>query len=434
VLLVAHHGLLLVIDHGHNIFLQPQSPSRYTLSPIQPAQGHCTSCRTRQAAQSDTYVSLEDVIAGKHLPPLGLPEFESYLMHVERSHENLYFMLWFKTYEKQYQSWSRSPMYPQESPALSESYSRAKQIFLVPSAPLELNLPSATRKVFLAANRSAHPPPSALAEIRNQVDGMLRESLKTFVRSCSGNAGIKRGFFTICVGMFMMCLGLAPILLSALDKRSRWLRFSAFPCFWLGATAVICGLHGVCMIIFLFGDARQLTAYELAFPNPSPYARSYQKLVHPSSNEAPPVQHIEITLPKPTQASDYSQYNPSSHDSRMKPLPKIYVSPSHAADEKYLPSAWQNASRSSSPSSTLMAGPPDHLTLGGSTEGSMFDFDKLIPPSRKESSPGSTPVWAPLTKVLDSTCIRMQWETVMRSAAVGWLFAILLVGISVAFE
>lgn len=41
-------------------------------------------------------VRLEDVLSGKHLPPLTLYEFESYLVHIERSPENLcVYSTWF---------------------------------------------------------------------------------------------------------------------------------------------------------------------------------------------------------------------------------------------------------------------------------------------------------------------------------------------------
>jgi len=384
--------------------------------------------RVRRLSLTPIYeVQLEDVLAGKHLPPLGLPEFESYLMHVERSHENLYFMLWFRAYEKQYQFWSHSPTYPQQSPTLAHFYSRAKQTFLVPSAPLELNISSSTRKVFLTANHSPHPPPSALAEIKTQVESMLKESLKTFIRSNGGNAGRKRGLFAICVGLTVMCVGLAPILLSALDGRSRWLRFAALPCFWFGATTLIGGLHGICIVIFLFGDARQLTEYELAFPKMSPYTSSCKKIPHISSNRIPPAEHIEIS-PKPTKASDPSQHPYPSETSHAKSLPKMQVSPAHAASEKYLPRSWQDTSRPPSPSSPVT---PYHLT----PPSSMFDFNHLpFTPSPEKKFSGSTPTWAPLTKVIDAISIRTQWETMMRSAALAFLVALVLVGISIAAE
>lgn len=47
--------------------------------------------RVRRFTLTPVYeVRLEDVLAGKHLPPLALPEFESYLVYTERSPENLY--------------------------------------------------------------------------------------------------------------------------------------------------------------------------------------------------------------------------------------------------------------------------------------------------------------------------------------------------------
>ena len=46
--------------------------------------------RVRRLTLTPVYeVRLEDVLHGKHLPPLGLPEFELYLAYTERSAENL---------------------------------------------------------------------------------------------------------------------------------------------------------------------------------------------------------------------------------------------------------------------------------------------------------------------------------------------------------
>lgn len=44
-------------------------------------------------------IKLEDVLQAKHLPPLGLKEFEEYLLYVEHSAENLYFWMWLSKYE-----------------------------------------------------------------------------------------------------------------------------------------------------------------------------------------------------------------------------------------------------------------------------------------------------------------------------------------------
>jgi hypothetical protein len=45
------------------------------------------------------------------------------------------------------------------------------------------------------------------------------------------------------------------------------MRFASLPLIWLGSTFVMASLHGVCFVIYLFGDARQLYPYELARPS-----------------------------------------------------------------------------------------------------------------------------------------------------------------------
>ena len=44
-------------------------------------------------------LKLEDMLNAKYLPPLGLKEFEEYLLFVEHSAENLYFFMWLRKYE-----------------------------------------------------------------------------------------------------------------------------------------------------------------------------------------------------------------------------------------------------------------------------------------------------------------------------------------------
>jgi len=50
-------------------------------------------------------INLEDVLAGQHLSPFTLGEFEEHLVHVQRSAENLYFYFWLADYTKQYREW-----------------------------------------------------------------------------------------------------------------------------------------------------------------------------------------------------------------------------------------------------------------------------------------------------------------------------------------
>ncbi|PLW25323.1 hypothetical protein PCANC_17165 [Puccinia coronata f. sp. avenae] len=53
-------------------------------------------------------IYLEDVLAGQHLSPFTLGEFEEHLVHVQRSAENLYFYVWLADYTKQYREWEAS--------------------------------------------------------------------------------------------------------------------------------------------------------------------------------------------------------------------------------------------------------------------------------------------------------------------------------------
>ena len=66
----------------------------------------------------------------------------------------------------------------------------------------------------------------------------------TFVGNSCGNSGRNRGIFGIFVGLSAMAVGLAPILLSVLEGKSRWMRLGALLPFWFGAMVVIASLHG----------------------------------------------------------------------------------------------------------------------------------------------------------------------------------------------
>ena len=52
-------------------------------------------------------VSLEDVLARRHLPPLGLKDFEEWLLFVEQCPEHLYFVLWLREYTQKYDAWAK---------------------------------------------------------------------------------------------------------------------------------------------------------------------------------------------------------------------------------------------------------------------------------------------------------------------------------------
>ncbi|KAG8757852.1 hypothetical protein FRC14_001321 [Serendipita sp. 396] len=300
-------------------------------------------------------VSLQDVVAGRHLPPLGRKEFEDFLYFKEYSVENLYFYIWFNQYQAEWTQWAKSVQKEgrsidsngtllahtntntsedqthedeqdekkkkksgsnenstrngrvsssslddaQPDRHLAMSYLRAKQTFFTPGSRWELNLPQKTLQLLLHPPEGqrhpgprSHPHPSAFASVRFDVENYLNASLSRFIVQNGGNAGRQRGAFAVIVGLLAIGLGLLPIILTSLPYTpsgpnnpinnnhpnatmspphrpwsTRLERLSSIPPLWLGFATLIAGLHGVCVVIFLFGDARQLYPYELKRPS-----------------------------------------------------------------------------------------------------------------------------------------------------------------------
>ncbi|CAE6415018.1 unnamed protein product [Rhizoctonia solani] len=266
-------------------------------------------------------VKLADVLDGQHLPPLSRKDFEEYLLFVEHSPENLYFIQWYRDYVKAYNAWIQTQT-PHSAP-LAISWSRAKQTFFADDAHFKLNLsresleglPNSTEptqqpppisSVSMSQEPSqgrpagqSYPNPIALAKVKSEVEDMLRESLNRFVCGSCGNSGRARGLFGIALGVITLAIGLAPVLVSVLQGRGgRALRVAAIPVFWLGAWITIMSLHGVCILIFLFGDARQLYPYELARPKiTSPIAKPQRATVSSSEGKSrnDPEKHGDVT-------------------------------------------------------------------------------------------------------------------------------------------
>jgi len=151
-------------------------------------------------------VTLQDVLKGRHLPPLGRKEFENFLYFKEYSVENLYFCTWLEQYQAQWNHWLTKrqsnasdddddgvakPVHipnTKPSPQLAMSYARAKETFFTHASPWELNLPQKTIQQLLHPQQphpgpKAHPHPCAFAEVRFEVENYLADSL-TRLRSC----------------------------------------------------------------------------------------------------------------------------------------------------------------------------------------------------------------------------------------------------------
>ncbi|KAI0372147.1 hypothetical protein BV20DRAFT_1050918 [Pilatotrama ljubarskyi] len=283
-------------------------------------------------------IPLDEILDRKHLPPLGLKDFEEWLLFIDRAPENLYFILWLRDYTARYSAWARqsrahplsrsssppqarayrtlSTPHPPPNPALALFYLRAKETFLTPNGPYALRLPQDVLAPFQSSSLGAgvggpaggswphafsssshhsdsllgsathHPPPppdpAVFAEVADRVRAILSESLDRFVVATFHNVGMPRAYCGCAGGTVIGLTGSAPILLANfLTGGSRWWRFTAMPGMWLGLTIVISAMYGVCMMIYVFGDLRQLRSFELArFPESEPQKNKQEGVKH----------------------------------------------------------------------------------------------------------------------------------------------------------
>lgn len=223
-------------------------------------------------------VQLDDVLDRKHLPPLSLKDFEEWLLYVEQCPENLYFVLWLREYTAKYDRWiaklrareakARRTHTQQStyrvawsattptSPALELFFSRARETFLVPGAPFELALPPALLDALAV---SGHPDPAVLAPARAHIEAALRLSLSRCVRAAYSNVGAYRAACGITGGVFFSLVStVPPLAVNFVRAHGRWERLAIAPGLWLGLTILIASLRGICMMIYVFGDFRQL--------------------------------------------------------------------------------------------------------------------------------------------------------------------------------
>lgn len=241
-------------------------------------------------------VRLEDVLERKHLPPLGLKDFEEYLLYVEQAPENLYFILWLNEYTARYHAWAqrakaallanntlkvgnvpgsprrllRTP--PAPDPGLAMFYLRAKQTFFTPYADYELDIPSDILGPFhcpphgpafhartgsspaqppaLWHSQSAHPDPAVFTEVVLEARAMLNASLRRFARAAYTNVGSGRASCGIAGGcFFILVTGVLPLTMTAgrwnKGPHGRFVPLVAFPGLWLGLTILIASFQGV---------------------------------------------------------------------------------------------------------------------------------------------------------------------------------------------
>ncbi|KAF4577152.1 hypothetical protein EYR36_005139 [Pleurotus pulmonarius] len=314
--------------------------------------------KVRSCGMTPIYkVRLEDVLNRKHLPPLGLKDFEEWLLYVELCPENLYFVLWLREYTIRYEHWVRTckthressdyrVSWPLESSSqLAMFYARAKQTFFTANSDYELNVPSDILTPFHLQNGSLHPDPAVFGEVSAEVHKMLQESLDRFVLAAYNNVGNNRVLCGMIAGViFTLIGGLPPLAANFALGASRWLRLIAIPGIWLGLTVFLAAFYGVCLGIYIFGDFRQLRKFELARP---PISRP-QTLTHnlrtrpiissplvapvvprqppstpPSLPTPPPPQPARLIIPSPPVAHVHDS-NPILSRSPRTRTPSIY--------------------------------------------------------------------------------------------------------------
>ncbi|KAK0713296.1 hypothetical protein B0T26DRAFT_717021 [Lasiosphaeria miniovina] len=136
------------------------------------------------------------------------------------------------------------------------------ELFLLPGAEKELNIPPAMRQQAIAdLATSSHP--AALKPVADHVYGLLRNcSHRNFVRLGVGNGT----FETICVatvlGVCNMVGGFLVVLSRAFvpfrGAHTRWEAFAAWPLWWLGLSLILSGLRGSCFFLLLFSRRQRL--------------------------------------------------------------------------------------------------------------------------------------------------------------------------------
>ncbi|KAH7341582.1 hypothetical protein B0J17DRAFT_714745 [Rhizoctonia solani] len=426
-------------------------------------------------------VKLADVLDGQHLPPLSRKDFEEYLLFVEHSPENLYFIQWLRGYTQAYNAWAQTGT--AYSAPLALSWSRAKQTFLANDAHYKLNLSNTALEGLPSSpdpaqqpqpvtsvepsgssqGRSAgpsYPNPIALAKISSEVEDMLRESLNRFVTGSCGNSGRARGLFGISLGVITLAVGLAPVLVSILQGRGgRGLRVAAIPIFWLGAWVTIMSLHGVCILIFLFGDARQLYPYELARPKITPPIGKPQPAIilspdaktrNNSEKSGNPADQLHVDLEQGHMGS-CSSASTIAKQSRYYSASSVGHGGHHTRGqscELTVMASPQTVALSPTSAHNLIQQPSTGMGTAMSPQRWSFDFDALPAsepnptanpdqwgsklPARLDERFGPTPTFGPLTKVLSPVVTRAQWEIVVRSAIMAVFVAAILGAICLA--
>ena len=262
-------------------------------------------------------LSLEAILAGKTCPPLHLRDFAGYMTHVAHNVENLQFWMFYHTYVKSFEelpdnlkpapyipkdepfsmaefeknirrgyswemeivdvyepltreltNWSAKtlipplPPLPPKSPRrkpLRDELNAAVQLYLLPSSPLELNVPQKMlHKACQAIQKSTHP--SGLEEIAKHVYELLGCAHVNFIRYSMCNANKPRSIFALVVGIVSMILAIVFTVLAFFVHGNILILTATFMV--LGVATLIANRNGSCIILQLTRRA-QLRPWEV---------------------------------------------------------------------------------------------------------------------------------------------------------------------------
>ncbi|KAF8749405.1 hypothetical protein RHS01_10063 [Rhizoctonia solani] len=337
-------------------------------------------------------VSLDEILAMRHLSPLSLKDFEQYLLFEEYGAENLYFLLWLNDY---------AALYHAGNPPLRLYHSL---FYALVDGLVDGVAPGET---------PAPPHPDAFAAIRTDVEVMLRTSARRFVKSRSRNAGTQRVLCVIFGGLLTMAIALAPLM-------------------------------------YLMGGSRQLHPFELVRPAisapvprepQSPYQASFTTIDTSHDVKGQPLGSSFVQYPNAVHSPQQARAHVD-----LSSRPDVYVLPRIRPGTPIMESAFEFETAGFIPSQDDddTATMSDHASTYRHQV--QFDFDAL--PSKTLNSTSGPPtleaargngikrmltkVAGPVTRVSSPVISRAQWEVVIRSMVVAALFALIVSGILVA--
>ncbi|BGP15993.1 hypothetical protein JCM10213_005457 [Rhodosporidiobolus nylandii] len=379
-------------------------------------------------------VGLEDVIEGQYTPPLTLRDFEDYLAFREKSAENLYFFLWLREYSRLFIAHPSSSRPHQDVITLGTSFKTAVEVFFSASSPLELNVPSDVRREIdghiraVAQPSAAQPsndaflPPAAFDKVGHITSESLAVSFKGYKKQVTRNADRNRGWFAMFLGAFTWLLGCIPAIVCGSLGLSRGWRAFGIPLWWFGPLVFLGGFGKTCLVIYLFGDSRQLYPWELARETEASTVSSFtdssrwgptsdlERDAHSFTTEkqTPPQTPLGIAPPRThTVTLPGQDASPSARSSSPGGSSPSGFAPHHSpfSDLGYFPLQPGSPTTSNKASSKNDSRRPSASTATG----------LYFAPAGMDL-PKSSPTWAPFTKMLSPIIAREQRDLVVRSA------------------